>query len=142
MNFRVAGQFFANVKVPILWGSRAILQDRQGHLSIINLEGDSVVLEVVEDRPCRGTSSSPQVEGFLILDGEGAERYAFNPRTKSVTSISLQLPPVTVDEHELRVGTHVFVGNIVASFGVGIQVTESGIALGGSLPPALAALRV
>ena len=142
MNIRMGGQFFMNVKVPILWGSRAILQDQQGHLSIINLEGDSAVLEVIDDHPSASASFLPRTEAFVILDGEGTELYAVNPKTKSVTSISLRLTPVTVGLQELRVGTNVFAGNIVAGIGVGILVTESGIELGGSLPPGLAALRV
>jgi hypothetical protein len=141
MNFRLSGQFFADVKVPILWGSRAILQDQQGHLSIINLEGDTAVLEVIDDRPASRASFSPATEGFVILDAEGTELYAFGPTTKSVTSALLRLPPITVGLRELRVGTNVFVGNMVAGLGVGIVVTEVALALGGSLPPGLAALR-
>src|SRR5450759_1361286 len=108
MNIRMGGQFFMNVKVPILWGSRAILQDQHGHLSIINLEGDSAVLEVIDDHPSAGASFLPRTEAFVILDRDGTELYAVNPKTKSVTSISLRLVPVTVGLQELRVGTNVF----------------------------------
>lgn len=142
MNIRMGGQFFANVKIPILWGSRAILQDQQGHLSIINVDGDSTVLEVIDDKPAGGVSFSPTTEGFIILDRECTELYTVNPRTKAVTSIVLRLPSVTVGLQELRVGINVFAGNLVAGIGVGILVTESGIALGGPLPPGLSALRV
>jgi hypothetical protein len=143
MNFRLSGQFFADVKVPILWGSRAILQDQQGHLSIINFEGDNTaVLEVIDDQPASRASFSRTTEGFVILDAEGTELYAVGPTTKSVTSALLRLPPITVGLRELRVGTNVFVGNMVSGLGVGIVVTEVGLALGGSLPPGLAALRV
>lgn len=142
MNFRLGGQFFADVKVPILWGSRAILQDQQGHLSIINLEGDTAVLEVIDDHPASGAAFSRTTEGFVILNSEGTELYAVDPKTKSVTSARLRLPPITVGLRELRVGTNVFVGNIVAGLGVGIVVTEVGLALGGSLPSGLAASRV
>lgn len=128
--------------MPVLWGSRAILQDKQGHLSIINLEGDSAVLEVIDDQPSARANFSPKNEGYVILDREGAELYSVNPKTKSLTPIVLQLPPVTVGERELRLGTNVFGGNMVVGIGVGILVTESGIALGGPLPPALANLRV
>lgn len=142
MNIRTGGQFFANVKIPILWGSRAILQDQYGHLSIVNLEADGPVLEVIDDHPVAGTNFSHRSEDFLILDVEGIELYALNRLTKSVTSISLGLPTVTLGLQEVRVGTNVFVGSTAADIGVGVIVTESGVTLGGSLPPGLAALRV
>jgi hypothetical protein len=142
MDFRIQGQFFAHVKVPVLWGSRAILQDQQGHLSIANLEADPVVLEVIDDQPGPGTNFAPLTEGYLVLDVEGAKLYAVNPKTKSLIPFVLRLPPATVGVRELRVGADIFAGNMVVGIGVGIVVTESGIAFGGPLPPALAALRV
>jgi hypothetical protein len=142
MDFRIRGQYFANVKVPVLWGSRAILQDQHGHLSIVNLDADGVVLEVIDDQPGPGTNFAPLTEGYLILDVEGAKLYAVNPKTKSLIPFVLRLPSVTVGVRELRLGANVFAGNMVVGIGVGIVVTESGIALGGPLPQALAALRV
>lgn len=114
--------------------------DKHGHLSLIDLAKDSPVLEVIDDNPA--TSSRSTADGFVVLDTENNELYAVNRMTKSVTSISLGLPTITVSVRELRVGANVFAGNIVASIGVGIKVTESEIALGGSLPPRLDALRV
>jgi hypothetical protein len=142
MDFRLHGQFFANVTVPILWGSRAILQDPRGHLSIINLEGNSPTLEVIDDEPAAGTNFSPTTEGYVILNGEGRELYSVNPKTKSLNAGELHLPPITVSKREFRVGRNVFDGNLVVGIGVGVVVTESGITLGGSLPATLAALRV
>lgn len=141
MDFRICGQFFANVKVPVLWGSRAILQDQRGHLSIVNLEGDSPTLEVIDDRPEAGANFAARSDGYVVLDGEGVQLYAVNPRTKSLTPIGLRLPPLTLGERVLRLGTNVFEGNVVG-IGVGILVTESELVLGGPLPTALAALRV
>jgi hypothetical protein len=142
MDFRLRGQFFANVTVPILWGSRAVLQDPQGHLSIINLEGDHPTLEVIDDQPVAGTSFSPTTEGFVILNGEGGELYSVNLKTKSLTAAGTHLLPITVSKRELRVGGNVFDSKLVVGIGVGVVVTESGITLGGSLPATLAALRV
>jgi hypothetical protein len=142
MNFRISGQFFANVTVPVLWGSRAILLDQRGHLSIVNLEGDSPVVEVVDDKPGIEANFSPTTEGYVILDGYSAELYSVNPKTKSLAPIVLRLPPLVVGDRELRLGLNVFPSNMVVGIGVGIVVTESGIALGGPLPPALATSRV
>src|SRR6266849_5138126 len=140
MNIRMGATFFADVDIPILWGSRAILRDKQGHLSVIEVEGDRLVVEVVDDQPAKATRFSATTDGFIVLDKEGVGLYAFHPKTRSMTSTRFQLPPVTVGLQELRVGTNAFAGNIVAGIGVGIVVTDSGIALGGPLPPSLAAL--
>ena len=141
MNFRIGGQFFSNVRVPVLWGSRAILRDQQGNLSIVNLEGESAILEVIDGRPAAGTNISPTTYGYEILDREGKQLYTVNPTTKSLTPVALRLPAVTLGEHELRLGLHVFEVNMVG-VGVGILVTESGITLGGPLPLILRNLRV
>jgi hypothetical protein len=142
MDFRIGGQFFANVKVPVLWGSRAILQDQLGHLSIVNLEADRVVLEVIDDHPGPGAQFAPLTEGYVILDVAGTKLYAINPKTRSLIPLVLRLPPVTVGVRKLRLGVNVFAGSMVVGIGVGIVVTESGITLGGPLPQALANLRV
>jgi hypothetical protein len=141
MDFRIAGQFFSNVRIPLLWGSRAVLRDRQGHLSIVDLEGDSPRLEVIDDKPAAGANVFPQTDGYVILDEHGGHLYSVNPTTRSLTPIGLRLPSITFGERELRVGTHVFEVNMVA-VGVGIHATESGIALGGPLPLPLRPLRV
>lgn len=142
MDFRIRGQFFANVKVPVLWGSRAILQDQHGHLSIVNLAADRVVLEVMDDQPGPGANFAPLTEGYVIIDLWGAKLYSVNPKTKSLIPIVLRLPPVTVGVRELRVGDNLLPGNMVVGIGVGLVVTESGMALGGQLPEALANLLV
>jgi hypothetical protein len=142
MDFRIGGQFFASVTVPVLWGSRAILRDQQGHLSIVNLEGDKPAVEVIDDQPHAGTNFSPSAEGYVILNSDGEELYSVNPTTKTLIALCLRLPPITVSKRELHVGANVFDSNLVVGIGVGILVNESGLALGGSLPAALATLRV
>jgi hypothetical protein len=141
MDFRIGGQFFSNVRVPVLWGSRAILRDQHGHLSVVKLDGESPSLEVVDDRPAAGALVSPTNEGYMILDRDGSELYAVSPKTKSLTPVALRLPAVTLGEHELRLGPLVFEVNMVG-VEVGIVVTESGIQLGGVLPPLLSRVRV
>lgn len=141
MDFRIDGQFFSNVRIPLLWGSRAILRDPEGHLSIVYIDDESAHLEVVDDKPAAGARVSPWADGYVILDGEGRHLYALDPSTKSLTPIILRLPPVRFAGREVRLGTHVFEVNMVG-VGVGIRVTESELLLGESLPTALATLRV
>lgn len=142
MNLRMGSHAFLNVQVPLLWGTRAVVQDPQGRLSIINLAGPRANLEVLEDEPAQGVSYAPRVDGFVIMDADGTELYKVNPTAKSIESLSLNLLPVTISREFIRVGTNTFQGNMVSGFGVGISVTEQGIGLGGPLPPGLAALQV
>src|SRR5258706_8110389 len=142
MNIRMGATFFADVDIPILWGSRALLRDREGHVSVINLDTDTSVLEVIDDKPAHDMNVSRTADDFTILNPDGADLYTYNPTTKTLTSTTLRLPPVTIGRQQLRVGSNVFAGNIVAGLGVGIVVSEHGIALGASLPPTLAALPV
>ena len=142
MNIRLGPHFFADVDIPVLWGSRAILRDRQGHLSIINLEGEVPVLEVVDDKPARGAEFSPTMNGFMIIDRVGTGLYTLEPKTKLITSFVSRLPAVAVGLEEIRVGPNVLAGNIVAGIGVGMVITENGLTLGGPLPLGLVPRRV
>ena len=142
MNLRMGSQLFIDVQIPLLWGTRAILQDAEERMSIINLAGGRATLEVLEDEPAQGVPFGPSVEGFVIMDAEGTQLYKVSPTTKSITAITLNLLPVTISQDAIRVGTNTFQGNMVSGSDVGISVTENGIGLGSSLPPGLAALRV
>jgi hypothetical protein len=142
MNLRMGSQLFINVQIPLLWGTRAIVQDPEERLSIINLAGDRALLEVLEDEPAQGIPFAPSVEGFVIMDAQGTELYKVSPAAKSITPLSLKLLPVTISRDAIRVGTNTFQSNMVSGFGVGISVTENGIGLGSPVPPELAALRV
>ena len=142
MNLRMGSQLFIDVQIPLLWGTRAILQDPEERLSVIDLAGERARLEVLEDAPAKGVSYAPSVEGFVIMNDKGIELYKVNPKAKSITGISLNLLPVTISRDAIRVGTNTFQSNMVSGFGVGISVTETGIGLGGPVPPGLAALRV
>jgi hypothetical protein len=142
MNLQMGSHHFINVQIPLLWGTRAVLQDPQGRLSVIDLAGPRATLEVLEDEPAQGVSFAPRVDGFVIMDSEGTELYKVNPTAKSIEPISLNLLPVTIARDLIRVGTNTFQGNMVSGYGVGISVTEQGIGLGGPVPKGLAALQV
>lgn len=142
MNLRMGSQLFLNVEVPILWGTRAILQDPEDRLTIIDLAGERAKLEVIEDEPAPEVSYAPRVEGFVIMDSNNTELYKVNPRAKSITPVSLNLPPIAISHDAIRVGTNTFQSNMVSGSQVGIMVTENGIGIGGPLPHGLAALRL
>jgi hypothetical protein len=46
MNLNMGNQIFEDVRIPLLWGKRAILEDKTGRISIILLDGNKAVLEV------------------------------------------------------------------------------------------------
>jgi hypothetical protein len=142
MNLRMGSQAFVNVQIPLLWGSRAVIQDGQGKLSIINLAGDHAVLEVLEDEPAEGIRFAPRVGGFAIIEEGGTDVYEVNPTARTITPKSLALPPVTISPSYLKIGGSTLQNNMVSDFAVGVLVTETGLAIGAPLPPGLAALRV
>ncbi|HUU41209.1 MAG TPA: hypothetical protein VMW42_09720 [Desulfatiglandales bacterium] len=139
MNIQMGGQVFANVQIPLLWGSRAVIQDMQGRLSIIDLGGNIAKLEIVGDKPAPGVEFRPLVEGFEILD-QGSPLYIYSPSEKSLRSKKLGLPDCQISPEAIRVGTSIFSGNVVGGSGVGIIVTTSGIGMGAPLPKTLAEL--
>lgn len=141
MNIQMGSQYFHDVAIPVLWGTRAILQDKKGRLSVIDLSGEKARLEVLGDQPAPGAEFEPTLGGFIILSG-GAELYSYSPTEKVLQGLSLKLPECQVQPSWIRIGTNRFSGNAVAGYGVGIAVTEHSIALGAPLPSGLARLSI
>ncbi|MCW3158896.1 hypothetical protein [Micropruina sonneratiae] len=142
MNLAMGSQTFVGVEIPLLWGTRAVLQDHAGKLSVINLAGDVASLEVLADRPAPDISYAPTAnDAFVIKKGE-VELYEYNPESKVLTSASLKLPSVQVVGDRIQVGGSVFSNNMIVGAGVGIVVTETGISMGAPLPRSLAVLQV
>jgi len=139
MNIKIGNQIFHNVQVPLLWGTRAIIQDSKGRISVINLGSHAANIEILGDKPAAGIEYSMNMDGFTILKN-GVEIYKYNPQDKLVSSISLNLPDCQITEEEIRIGTNRFSGNIIHGSGIGIYVTEEGISLGIPLPANLATL--
>jgi hypothetical protein len=142
MNLRMGGQLFKDVSIPVLWGTRAIVQGPGGHLSIINLSGEKATIEILADGPAPGVKFVPRVDGIAILDGD-QELYVYNPTDKLVSTNTLGLLPCQIGPAEIRVGTNVFANNNIIGPGIGIAITNDGIKFGvPGLPPNLAKLIV
>lgn len=141
MNLRMGGQDFVNIEVPLLWGSRAILQDADGRVAVIDLSQSEARLEVVGDEPAPGVEFRPATNGFVVASA-GRDLYSYDKSKRELASISLGLPPVRIESNALIVGGNRFVGNRVSGFGVGVAVTPTGISIGSPLPAGLARLRV
>jgi len=141
MNLNMGGQVFDNVEIPLLWGKRAVLEDKDGTISIISLEGKEAVIEVLGNKPAPNIQYELIDDGFKIIVDE-QELYSFDPGRRIITGLSLNLPECEIQKSGIRVGSNMFSGNMVAGFGVGIVVDERGIGMGAPLPEGLAKLVV
>ncbi len=137
MNLSMGSQSFIDVEIPLLWGTRAIVQDRKGRISIIDLAGDRAKIEVLGDKPAPGMEFVPTNDGFDIL-GDGELIYSYNPGTRTLSSSQLGLPDCEIGESQTRIGSSVFSGNIIRGAGVGIHVTRDSISMRAPLPRGLA----
>ena len=143
MNLELGSHRFQNVEIPILWGQRAIVADRQQRLAVIDLSGQHAKIEILANKPAPGVAYEPVGAGYKIFDKRGGSAiYVFDPSAKVLTSVSLGLPEIQIDQSMVRVGTNRFSSNMISGFGVGISVHADGIALGGPLPPGLARLQI
>ena len=141
MNLRMGRRVLMNVQIPLLWGERAIIQDKQNRISIIDLSGDKARVEVLADEPAPGVSFLPLIDGIEILD-DGVALYIYNPLEKTVSSLSLGLPEVHISAEGIRIGSNLFSGKFITGSGVGMAVRNEGISLGGPLPSKLAKLEL
>lgn len=130
-----------NIEVPLLWGNRAILQDADGRVAVVDLSESVARLEVVGDEPAPGVEFRPETNGFVVAS-LGRDLYSYDPKRRELASITLGLPPVRFERNALVVGGNRFEGNLVSGFGVGVAITASSISLGAPLPARLAKLRV
>ena len=140
MRLRMGSQLFEDVVIPVLWGERAVVQDDAGALSVIDLGHEAAKLEVLADAPAPGVEFLPDVDGFTIRTSAG--EYKYNPLTKTLSDPTGRLPDVQISVDGIRIGSNFVGGGTVSGFGVGIAISEDGIALGAPLPSGLAALVV
>lgn len=137
MNLSIGSQTFIDVQIPILWGTRAVTQDQDGRLSVMDLSGSVPRLEILGDKPAQGVEFLPTVDGFdILMHREGL--YGYNPDEKILSDISLGLPDCQISRSQIRVGSNVFSDNTIAGAGVGILVAKDHISLGAPIPPNLA----
>jgi hypothetical protein len=141
MNISMGSQVYRDVQIPLLWGERAIIVDKHGRLSIIDLSGERAHVEVLADEPAPGVSFRPGLDGFVILEGD-LELYSYDSGEKTISDRGLGLPDVQISHSGTRVGTNWFAGNVLVGSGVGLSVSRDGISLATPLPPKLARLSI
>lgn len=122
-------------------GARPIIEDNDGKLTIISLEGIEAKIEVIADEPAANIEYEIIENGFKILS-EGQALYTFNPDSGIITLVSLNPPECEVGEGGIRIGSNCFSYNTIIGSVVGIIVNESGIGMGARIPESLAKLQV
>jgi len=141
MNLNIGSQRLEGVKILLIWGKRAILEDKTSRISIILLDGAKSVLEVLRNKP------APNIQYELIKDGfkvilNGQELYSFDKNRRIIKGLSRKLPECEIQSSGIRVGSNILSGNKGIGFGVGITVYEQRIIMGLPLPEGLAKLVV
>ena len=141
MNLNMGCQKFEDVKIPLLWGKRAILEDKTGRISIILLDGKKAVIEVLGNEPAPNIQHELTEDGFkVILNGQ--ELYSFNKERRVIKGLSQRLPECEIQVGGVRIGSNILSGNNEIGFGVGVVVYEQRIVMGVNLPEGLARLIV
>jgi hypothetical protein len=140
MNLRVGGNTFWNVTVPVLWGQRAILQDKFGKLSVVDLSGPKPRVELLADEPAVGVEFRPILNGVALIQA-GTTLYTFDKLEKTLSSVTLSLPEIQVTESSIRVGSLELVNNRIIGYGVGVAVSPTSVSIGAPLPAGLSELQ-
>lgn len=141
MDFIFGKQAFRDVKIPLLWGGRAVLSHPSGSLSVIDLSGESAFPEIVSDKPWPQVEYSEKEDGYVIYRND-VQAYFFSPVRKLFKDLSGSLPECEITKEHTRIGTNTIGGGMVSGFGVGIGVSEDGFFIGGPIPPGLSELKI
>ena len=139
MNLNMGNQIFEDVRIPLLWGKRAIIEDKTGRISIILLDGNKAVLEVLRNEPTSNIQYEPIEDGFMVIYN-GQELYSFDKERRVITGHSQKLPECEIRGGGIRIGSSILSRSKAIGFGVGVEVYEQRIVMGNSLPEGLARL--
>jgi hypothetical protein len=136
MDFHFGSQFFQNVQIPLLWGSKAILSHPSGALSIIDLDGSKPTIEVVGDKPASSIEHLLKEDGFVVYSGE-QQSYFYSPDRKLLRDFQGVLPECELHRDYTRIGSNKISNSMISGSQVGIGVTKDGFFIGGPLPEGL-----
>ena len=140
MDIEVGSNRFTDVEIPLLWGTKAVVQTNDG-VSVIELAGPEAQLEVLAGRPADGVVYAEVTGGFEITSEYGIS-FVLQTPPMILHDPRGVLPECVIDEQEITVGSYRFSGNLVVRTAVGLLVTEQGISIGARLPDGLAKLVV
>ncbi|MDZ7803979.1 hypothetical protein [Thiohalophilus sp.] len=141
MDFKIGSVSFNSVKIPLLWGKKAILSHSNGALSVIDLSGEKAKPQIVVDEPWNEIEYAEKEDGFVIYENE-IQSYFYSPTRKIFRDLTGRLPECELGKEFTRIGTNKIGGGMVSGFGVGIGVSENGFFMGGPIPEGLASLKL
>jgi hypothetical protein len=141
MDFKLGSQIFSAVRIPLLWGTRAVLSHPSGALSVIDIGGTCAIPEIVSNIPWHQVEYSEKEDGFVIYRDD-IQSYFYSPSRKLFRDLNGLLPECEITSDYTRIGTNKITGGMVAGSGVGIGVSENGFFIGGPIPPGLAELKM
>ena len=139
MRIRFGSQTFENVRIPVLWGKRAIIGPPSGQLSVIDLSEATARPEVVADKPWINVEYSDEEDGYRIFKGN-SPAFFYSPNRKILRNLSDALPECEISQGRIRIGTNVIQDSMVSGSQVGIGISENGFFIGGPTPAGLAPL--
>lgn len=138
VNLKIDSHSLQDIRIPVLWGDRAIIQESNNRLSVIDTGGLKPTLEVLRNQPAPGVGFIPTMFGFQVL--RSPDTYQFNVQEGTFSTQTLGLPDVQLDEFYIRVEAEIY-PNLGAFESVGIlQVTPDGNKFGVPMPFALSRL--
>ena len=142
MKMNIGGNIFSNVQIPLLWGGKAILQDENGGLSIIDLNGKTAMPQIIGNEPAENVEYKTIPGGVVIEENDGIPGLEFYAEDKIIKDPTGKLPECEISTRGVRVGGSFMQSNMVVGAPVGIVVDETGLGIGAPLPPGLAKLSV
>ena len=115
------------------------MEDKKGRISIILLDGNKAILEVLGNEPTSNIQYENIEDGFKVIHN-GQDLYSFNRKRRVLTGHSQKLPECEIRGGGIRIGGNVLSRSKTLEFGVGVEVHEQRIIMGNSLPRGLARL--
>jgi hypothetical protein len=106
VNLKIDNHTLENIRIPVLWGDRAIIQESNNRLSVIDTDGLNPTLEVLRNQPAPGIGFIPTMFGFQVL--RSPDVYEFKVRDRTFSTQTLGLPDVEIDEFYIRVGAEIY----------------------------------
>ena len=140
MDIEIGSNRFADVAIPLLWGTKAVIQTASG-VSVIELAGPRAQLEILAGRPADGALYTEVAGGFEITSEYGIS-FVFQTTPTSLRDPQGVLPDCVIDEHGITVGGSRFSGNVFSGSAVGLLVTDDRISIAAPLPDGLVRLVV
>lgn len=134
-------QILSNIKIPMLWGKRALISHPNNKISIIDLSGTKALPEIVADEPWLNIEFVEKEDGYIIFKDDEPQ-YFYSPPRRIIRDLQGSLPECQITNNNIRIGSNTIGSSMITGFEVGIGIDENGFFIGGSMPSGLAELKI